>query len=99
MSFSLLTTTEVAKNLSFRLKQLRLLKKWKRTTLAKRSGVTVSSLIRFEQESKISLDNLLKLLLALGRLNEIEKLLEPPKAMSIDDLDKKNSDLSKRGLI
>ncbi len=99
MSYSLLTTIEVAENLSLRLKNLRLLKKWKRTTLAQRSGVSVSSLIRFEQESKISLDNLLKLLSALGRLNEIEKLLLPPKARSIDDLDKESTDVSKRGLI
>lgn len=99
MSYSLLTTNEVAENLSSRLKQLRLLKKWKRTTLAQRSGVSVSSLIRFEQESKISLDNLLKLLSALGRLNEIEKLLQPPKARSIDDLDKESTDVTKRGLI
>lgn len=99
MEYNLLTTTEVAQNLSSKLKQLRLLKKWKRTTLATRSGVSVSSLIRFEQESKISLDNLLKLLSALGRLNEIEQLLKPPKALSIDDLDKNNTDILKRGLI
>lgn len=99
MSYSLLTTIEAAENLSLRLKQLRLLKKWKRTTLAQRSGVSVASLIRFEQESKISLNNLLKLLSALGRLNEVEKLLQPPKARSIDDLDNKLADVSKRGLI
>ncbi len=99
MSYSLLTTIEVAENLSTRLKKLRLLKKWKRTTLAQRSGVSVSSLIRFEQESKISLDNLLRLLSALGRLNEIETLLRPPKARSIDELDKEGTDVSKRGLI
>lgn len=78
MKLNLLITTEVAENLSTRLKQLRLLKKWKRTTLPERSGVSVSSLIRFEQESKISLENLLKLLSALDRLNQIELLLIPP---------------------
>ncbi len=99
MNYTLLTTTEVAEGLSTKFKNLRLTKRWKRTTLAKRSGVSVSSLIRFEQESKISLDNLLKLLMALGRLNEMETLLQAPKVQSIDDLEDTKTNPSRRGKI
>ncbi|MBL0701200.1 MAG: helix-turn-helix transcriptional regulator, partial [Desulfosarcina sp.] len=75
MDFTLTTPEETSKNLSIRLKELRLLKKWKRSTLAKRSGVTESSLKRFEQTGKVSMENFLKLVFALGRLNEIDALL------------------------
>ena len=63
MKFILTTPEETSKNLSIRLKELRLLKKWKRSTLAKRSGVTESSLRRFEQTGKVSMENFLKLVL------------------------------------
>ena len=99
MEYGLLTNRDVAGKLADRHKQLRLLKKWKRTTLAERSGVSVASLIRFEQTARISLENLLRLFSALGRLGEIEKLLLPPVAISIDDLEKKEDKISKRGSV
>ncbi len=99
MEYQLLIPGEIAKMLAARLKVLRLSKKWKRTTLAERSGVSVASLIRFEQKSQISLDNLLKLLSALGRLDEIEKLLLPSAVESIDELVKQETGKPKRGLI
>jgi transcriptional regulator with XRE-family HTH domain len=99
MKFSLKTPEEISKDLSERLKDLRLLKKWKRSTLAKRSGVTESSLRRFEQTGKISLNNFLKLMHALGRLDESESLLMPPMATSLKELKKRESKISKRGTI
>ncbi|MFA7171679.1 MAG: helix-turn-helix transcriptional regulator [Candidatus Paceibacterota bacterium] len=99
MNFTFKTPEETSKDLSNRLKDLRLIKKWKRSTLAKRSGVTESSLRRFEQTGKISMENFLKLVHALGRLDEIESLLKPPKAQSIEDLKRNEIQISKRGTI
>ena len=99
MEYNLLSSKEIAKILADRLKKIRLLKNWKRTTLAKRSGVSVASLIRFEQTSQISLDNFLDLLSALGRLDEAMKLLLPPVAGSIEELEKQEIKTPKRGLI
>jgi len=96
---SLLTRKEMAETLADRLKYLRLSKKWKRTTLADRSGVSVASLIRFEQTAQISLDNFLNLLSALGRLDEVEGLLLPPAAASIEELEENIVKKPKRGLI
>ena len=96
---SLLTRKEIAETLAGRLKNLRLSKKWKRTTLADRSGVSVASLIRFEQTAQISLNNFLNLLFALGRLNEVEGLLLPPAAASIEELEENKVKKTKRGLI
>ena len=99
MRFELKTTGEIAQTLAKRLKALRLQKKWKRLTLAERSGVTESSLRRFEQTAKISLENLLKLMSALGRLDEMDKLLHPPAITSIGDLETRKQKLPKRGSI
>ena len=99
MDFTLTTPEETSKNLSIRLKELRLLKKWKRSTLAKRSGVTESSLKRFEQTGKVSMENFLKLVFVLGRLNEIDALLIPPTAQSLEELKKNEKMISKRGSI
>ena len=99
MEYSLLTQKEITETLAGRLKNLRLSKNWKRTTLADRSGVSVASLIRFEQTAQISLNNFLKLLSALGRLDEIGGLLLPSKAALIEDLEEKDAVKPKRGLI
>ncbi len=99
MKFELKTTGEIALALAGRIKELRLQKKWKRSTLAKRSGVSESSLRRFEQTAKISLENFLKLISALDRLDEMDKILHPPAVKSIDDLEKRKRKLPKRGSI
>ncbi len=99
MKFELKTTGEIAQTLAERMKNLRLQKKWKRLTLAERAGVSEASLRRFEQESRISLESFLKLLLALGRLDEIDELLQPSTLKSIDDLEIRKQKLPKRGSI
>lgn len=99
MKYSLLTSGDMASMLASRLKQLRLNHKWKRLTLAERSGVSVASLIRFEQTAQISMENFLNLMNALGRLEEMDSLLLPPEARSIDELEKTNDKIVKRGSI
>jgi HTH-type transcriptional regulator / antitoxin HipB len=99
MGFELKTTGEVAQVLAKQVKELRLLNKWKRSTMAERSGVSESSLRRFEQTARISLENFLKLLSALGRLDEMGDLLHPPSAKSIDDLEAQKHKLPRRGSI
>ncbi len=97
--YNLRTPEETARYLSSRLKNLRLLKKWKRTTLAERSGISLGSLIRFEQTGQISMKNFLSLLSALGRMDEIEKLLLPQQAKTIEDLEQLDKLKSQRGSI
>jgi transcriptional regulator with XRE-family HTH domain len=99
MEFELKTTEEIARVLAERVREIRLRNKWKRFTLAQRSGVTESSLRRFEQTAKISLENFLKLMTALGRLDEMDQLLKHPVALSIDDLEKRNTKPLKRGTV
>ena len=81
-----LTPPEVEKLLADRLSSLRLQARYKRTTLAKRAGVTAASLKRFETTGQVSLKNLLRLAHALERLPEFAELLNPPQATSLAEL-------------
>lgn len=93
------TPEDMARELASKLKSLRLAKKWKRSTLAERSGVTEASLRRFEQTGKVSLHHFLKLTHALGRLYDAASLLNPPEAGSLKELKQKEKKISKRGSI
>ena len=78
---------DVGVMLAQRVRECRLRLGWKQTTLAERSGVTLASLRRFESTGKVSLDSLLRLCHALGRLDEFESLLRPPPAESLAELE------------
>lgn len=83
---NILTPNEIEKLLAARFKALRLLAGYKRTTLARRAGVTEASLKRFESSGQISLKNLLLLANAVDRLPEFSGLFTPPQATSIAQL-------------
>lgn len=89
---------ELERTLAQRLRALRLVAGWKQTTLAERSGVTLASLRRFESTGRISLQSLLRLCGALGRLDEFDHLLRPPTARSLAELEARaSSPMPKRG--
>ena len=58
--------------------------------LAKRSGVSLGSVKRFELTGQISLESLLKLVQILNRLNDFELILRPDK--NLKEIDKLFSD-------
>jgi len=88
--------TEMGQVLADRVRALRLGKDWARQTLATRAGVSTSSLKRFETTGKGSLDLVLKVAHALARLDEFGKLLQPPPARSIDELERRATRPSRR---
>ena len=68
-------------------KKRRLLLDITREGLAKRSGVSLGSLKRFEQTGEISLKSLLKLALVVERLDDFDQLFkERENISSIDEL-------------
>lgn len=83
---ALLTPIETQRLLAERFKTLRLTAGFKRSTMAKRSGVKESSLKRFENAGEISLKNLLLLSHAVNRLQEFGDLFQPLEASSIVEL-------------
>ncbi len=67
--------SEFLKELAQKIRILRKGNHLSQEELAERSGVSLGSLKRFERTGKVSLESFLKLLLILGRLNEMDKLL------------------------
>jgi HTH-type transcriptional regulator / antitoxin HipB len=96
--FALHTPDEIAAELGRRLRALRLAHRWRRVTLAERTGVSASTIQRFETSGKITLENLLRLAEGLGRADELAAMFEPSPARSIDELEQRTSrPLPKRG--
>ena len=94
----LYTPEEVGGQLAQRARDLRLLAGWKQATLAARSGVTLASLKRFERTGKVSLESLLRICHALGRLEDLQQVLQPPAARSLAELEARASKpLPRRG--
>ena len=90
MAVYLKTVQEVQAGIAGRFKALRLAMNMTQSELAARSGVTFSSLKRFEREGLIALDSLLNLALVLNCLDDFDKLAaesQPtPAAQSLDAL-------------
>ena len=90
MAVYLKTVQEVQAGIASRFKARRLAMNLTQSELAARSGVTFSSLKRFEREGLIALDSLLNLALVLNCLDDFDKLAaesQPtPAAQSLDAL-------------
>ncbi len=69
--------SDILKDLSINLKIIRKQQQLTQVSLAKKSGVSLGSLKRFEQTGQISLISLLQLVQILHRLDDFEKLLQP----------------------
>lgn len=88
---------EIAHLLAERIRAERLRREWKQDTLAERSGVSLPTIRRYERTGRTSVENMLKLCHALGRLDEFADLLKPPPASSIDELARQSSASTFRG--
>ncbi|MBW6483073.1 MAG: helix-turn-helix domain-containing protein [Vicingaceae bacterium] len=80
------TPIDVLYDLASKVKVLRKEYALTQPELAKRSGVSIGSLRRFEQTGQISLASLLKILNILGRLSDMEEILKSNKKENIENL-------------
>ena len=88
MAVYLRTVQEVQTGIAGRYKVRRLAMNLTQSELAARSGVTFSSLKRFEREGLIALDSLLNLALVLNCLEDFDKLAaESPSIAAAQSLD------------
>jgi transcriptional regulator with XRE-family HTH domain len=74
---SLLTVSKARQKIAEYLRKIRLSKGLTQSGLADRSGVSLPTLRKFEQQGLISLESLLKLSMALGCLEGLVKAFEP----------------------
>ena len=87
MAVYLRTAQEVQAGIAGRFKARRLAMNLTQSELAARSGVTWSSLKRFEREGLIALDSLLNLALVLNCLEDFDKLAESQSISATQSLD------------
>jgi HTH-type transcriptional regulator/antitoxin HipB len=78
---------DVQRILADRVRTARLAMGMKQSTLAERAGISLASLRLFEQTGKVSLNRLLRIAHALGRLDEFESILRPPPAATLAELE------------
>ncbi|MBM4394520.1 MAG: XRE family transcriptional regulator [Deltaproteobacteria bacterium] len=90
-TIDLLTPTEIAALLARRVRALRLRENWTRATLAARAAISAASAKRFENTGAASLDLVLRVASALGRLDEFASLLAPPPARSLAEIERRSA--------
>ena len=69
-----------------RIRSIRKKQRLSQMQLAEKSGVSLGSLKRFESTGEIALTSFIKLCMALGRENEIDKLLSVAEYASIEEV-------------
>lgn len=97
---SLITSAKAQKKIAENMKDLRLEKGLTQEGLSERSGVSLSSLRKFEQKGMLSLESFFKLAMALGCIERLIQATQPLENnfSSIDDvLHKKEDKKPKRG--
>lgn len=87
MSIDLKTPRDVQRELAGRFKARRLAMNLTQEGLAARSGVSWSSLKRFERTGLIALESMLKLALVLGCLGDFDRVCTNDKSLTSKTLD------------
>ena len=87
MILNLDTPSEKQVKIARRAQDLRLSLHLKQSQLAERSGVTLSTLRRFEQSGEISLVSLAKIALALGVLDDLDTLFTADPKTTIAEME------------
>ena len=77
---------EIAKEMANDFRRRRIEKNMTREDVAKKSGVAVSNIVRFEQKGLISLKNLIGIAMALEYTAEIKSIFSQPKYSTMEEL-------------
>lgn len=97
---AIMTPAKAKRKLADNMRERRLVMNLTQAGLSKRSGVALATLRKFEQSGAVSVDNLFKLMLVVGGLDDLIKASEPNPSnfSSIDDvLSGQESPKRKRG--
>jgi transcriptional regulator with XRE-family HTH domain len=80
-----MSAREITRMLAVRARSRRLARAWTQAELAERSGMSLSSLRRFERTGQIALLSLVRLAIALDALDEVMALF-PEEVKSLDQV-------------
>ena len=84
MDASLMSAEELAAELGVRIRRERLRQNLTQRSLAERAGVSRLTVTRMEEDGSSTLTKFLLVLVALRRAGDLESLLEPPAAQTLD---------------
>lgn len=99
ISFNMLSSGEILTELSARLKSRRLARNLTQNGLARRSGVSLGTLKKFERTGLISLASFVRLSLAVRDEVALEGLLLEEEFRTLDDVLKAGGKSRKRGRV
>lgn len=85
MDLTLSKPDEIVKLLCSRLRKERLAQQMTQAEVAARAGIGVNTVSNLESGRNVGFENLVKVAMVLGRVNELEALFSP-KVDSLDDL-------------
>ena len=77
---------DISRGLAERARRRRLDENLTQPGLAARAGVTAASLRRFERTGAVSVENLIRIALALGAADEFSRLFPPRETRSLDEI-------------
>jgi transcriptional regulator with XRE-family HTH domain len=83
----LLVPADVRRAIAKRVRLLRIQGNWKQQDLASRAGISLRTLNRFERTGAATVDTLLRVAHALGRLADFASVLQPPPIRSLSELE------------
>jgi transcriptional regulator with XRE-family HTH domain len=89
MDFTFATEPEIKAELGKRLADLRIAKGLLQSELAAKAAIGIATLHRIEQGEGATLSNFIRLLSALGRIDDLNSLLQP-KTLTIEALEKQH---------
>ena len=84
--YTLNNADNIAKDLADDFRKRRIEKNLTREEIAKKSGISISNITRFEQKGLISLKNLIGIAMALGYTAEIKNLFSESKYSTMEEL-------------
>jgi transcriptional regulator with XRE-family HTH domain len=82
----LYSPAEIRKHVAKRARECRVARSLKQSDLARASGVTQSTISRFEASGLIGFDALVKIAIALGAEADLARLFAPAPTPSVDDI-------------
>ncbi len=84
--FTLTDADDIAKDIAADFRRRRIEKNLTRAQVAEKSGVALANLTRFEQKGLISLQNLIKIAMALGYTSEVHHIFSEQKYSTMEEL-------------
>ncbi len=94
--FALENTETIAKKLADDFRHRRIEKNMTREQVARKAGIAVSNVIRFEQKGLISLGNLIALALSMGYMTEVANVFAQPKYSTMEELTQIRKNVGKK---